>query len=477
MSGIIVRRSNELIDPQANMLVEFLRDMGLPSENIIADLSERNIVGDNLQALVLLVPQAVRKDARYLSKFIIGAGIGLFDYSLNAVWNEVVVNLRKKAMMYGLDIFYDTAVGGSKARDYYTSEDELPALKDSVLLDTCRTLELISDTTYKKLKHILEMRNDVGISHPNNYNINAFELLAYLQNCIENVLTDNPTEAALHVQAFIRNLKTRTEPLDPATSLHFDSRIRELPTHLCGSMMRTIFGIYVALDTNLAVRKNISLIAPSLWASCGDDARYKLGIVLEGYNVNLHKDKHTLGQQFFDTVGGNSFRSPSERVIMIDELITELTDKHNGWDNFHHEAPVAATLYSYMPDQASIFDNLAARLFKAVMICRIGRGVPYCEGVSPNGKKYYEAILALASDKFCSHVMVSLTHFEIKQQLTNDLCRRHCKAALTIVQGSVINGRLQECLTYLIDNVETKPNCVETAEFKRLSASYIAWGK
>jgi hypothetical protein len=49
-----------------------------------------------------------------------------------------------------------------------------------VLLDTCRKLELISDTTYKKLKHILDMRNDIGISHPTNYNINAFELLGYV---------------------------------------------------------------------------------------------------------------------------------------------------------------------------------------------------------------------------------------------------------------------------------------------------------
>src|SRR5665811_1455872 len=94
------------------------------------------------------------------------------------------------------------------------SEEDLAALKDAVLLDTCRKLELISDTTYKKLKHILDMRNDTGISHPNNYSINAHELLGYLQNCIKDVLHDNPTEAALQVQAFIKNLKGQVNPLD-----------------------------------------------------------------------------------------------------------------------------------------------------------------------------------------------------------------------------------------------------------------------
>src|SRR6185437_1677190 len=39
--------------------------------------------------------------------------------------------------------------------------------------------------------------------------------------------------------------------------------------------------------------------------------------------------------------------------------------------------------------------------------CRIGRGVAYCEGVSPRGRDYYDSILALAGDKFAPHVMAS----------------------------------------------------------------------
>lgn len=475
MTGIIVKKSNELTDPQAQMLVDFLRDMGLPAENIIADASQRRIIGDNLQALIQDIPPNVKKDARYLSKFVIGAGFGLFDYSLNAVWNEVVINLRKKAVVYGLDIFFDAAVGGSKAREYYSSEDDLSSLKDSVLLDTCRKLELISDTTYKKLKHILDMRNDTGISHPNTYAINAYELLGYLQNCIQDVLNDNPTEAALQVQAFIKNLKVTTAVLDNSAIQAIEKKITELPTHLCGSLMRTVFGIYVAPETDPAVRKNISRIAPALWRACGDDAKYKLGIVLEGYNVNLFKDKHALGEQFFEVVGGNSFRSPSERVIIVDELITELLDKHNGWDNFHHEPPVAAQLYSYVPEQASIFDNLALRLFKVVLMCRVGRGVAYCEGVSPGGRKYYDAILAAAGDKFAAHVMASLSHFEVKNKLHNGLCRKHAKSALEIVRKNVINARLIECLDYLIANIETGAAYVDNAEFRKLSAGYITW--
>ncbi|GAA0607907.1 hypothetical protein [Paenochrobactrum glaciei] len=475
MTDIVIKRSNELIDPQAQILVDFLKEMGLPFENIIADIGQRKIIGDNIFTLIGDLPAEVKKDARYLSKFVVGAGFGLFDYSLNAVWNEVVINLRKKAVVYGLDIFFDAAVGGSKAREHYSTEDDLPSIKDSVLLDTSRKLELISDTTYKKLKHILDMRNDIGISHPNTYTINAYELLGYLQNCIQDVLNDNPTEAALQVQAFIKNLKTTTVVVDNTAKQSIERKITELPTHLCGSLMRTVFGIYVAVETDPTVRKNISLIAPALWAACADEAKYKLGIVLEGYNVNLFKDKHTLGQQFFDIVGGNAFRSPGERVIIVDELITELLDKHNGWDNFHHEPPIAAQLYSYVPDQNSIFDNLAQRLFKVVLICRIGRGVSYCEGVSPGGRKYYDSILELAGDKFAPHAMASLSHYEIKNQLHTALCRKHAKVALEIVKKNVINERLIECLEYLIANIETSMSCVDSGDFKKLSTGYFSW--
>jgi hypothetical protein len=473
MTDVVPKKTNELIDPQANLLVTFLQNMGLPSDNIIASQDDRRAVGDMLEGLIRDIPNDVKKDARYISKFVIGAGFGLFDYSLNAVWNEVVINLRRKATVYGLDIFFDSAVGGSKAREHYKTEEDLASIKDSVLLDTSRKLELISDTIYKKLKHILDMRNDIGISHPTNYAINAYELLGWLKTCVTEVLNDNPTEAALQVQAFIKNLRETTDPLDKAQVQVIASRFQQLPSHLCGSLLRTIFGLYVANDTHPAVRKNISLIAPALWMTCQDEARYKLGIVLEGYNVNLYKDKHGLGEEFFVIVSGNPFRSPSERVIIVDELITELCDKHNGWDNFYNEPPVAAQLYSYVPDQQSIFDNLAQRLFKTVLMCRIGRGMTYCEGISPGGKQYYDAILSVAGDKYTPHVMAALSDFEVRAKVEKPLCRTHTKAALTIVKTNVINQRLLECLDYLIANIEESPNCASDSNFKKLSAGYI----
>jgi hypothetical protein len=475
MTEIVKLKTTDLVDPQAQRIVEFLGQMGLPSDNIIAPQSERTRIGDNLPAVLDALSPDLKRDARYLSKFVVGAGVGLFDYSLNAIWNEVVLNLRRKAIMYGLDIFYDAAVGGGKNRDLYEDENDLPSLKDSVLLDTSRKLELISDITYKKLKHVLDMRNDIGISHPTNYAINAFELLGWLETCVSGVLEDKPTEAAIQVQAFIKNLKTSTDPIDGHTKSTVEQKLSQLPQYMCGNLLRTVFGIFVSDGTDLAVRKNISVIAPTIWANCDDDSKYKLGMVLEGYKSNLHKDKYKLGEQFFELVNGNAFRSESERALIVDSILTELKDKHDGWDNFSHEASVARVLSSYVGEQTDILDNFAPKLFRTVLDCRIGRGLSYCQGVSPRGKDYYDAILRLAGDKYIPHVMAALSNYDFQAQLGSSIARTQCRQALEEARKNVVNERLLEGIDYLIKNIEADQKSAMSGEFKKITANYIKW--
>jgi hypothetical protein len=474
MNEIAPKLPMQLVDPQAQIIIDFLKNIGLPHENIIATQDQRAIIAQNLPGFIESLPQEVKQDARYLSKFVVGAGIGLFDYALNSIWNEVVLNLHKKAVAYGLDIFFDAAVGG-KAREVYQKEDDLHSLKDAVLLDTCKKLELISETTYKKLKHILDMRNDIGISHPTSYSINAFEILSWLQICIQDVLNDQPTEAALQVQAFIQNLKTYNHPLDSPNLTTISNKIIALSSHHCGNILRTMFGIYVAPDTDPQVRKNISLLAPPVWSSSNDDTKYRLGLTLEGYNTNLYRDKYLLGEQFFNSIGGNAFRSNAERAIIVDSLIDQLLEKHNEWDNFHHEPPVAADISSYINSQQDILNNFASKLIRAILMCRIGRGVSYCNGVSPRGLLYYDRIIGLLGDQFAPEVFYALSHYDIQAKLEREICRQQACLALGVLRSSVVNERLQECIDFLIENLPTTGKIVFDKRFKALTSGYLSW--
>jgi hypothetical protein len=57
---------SQLVDPQAQRIVDFLDAVGLPSANIIAAQSERSIIGENLPAYISSLPAEIKRDARYL---------------------------------------------------------------------------------------------------------------------------------------------------------------------------------------------------------------------------------------------------------------------------------------------------------------------------------------------------------------------------------------------------------------------------
>ena len=57
---------------------------------------------------------------------------------LNYVWNEVIVNLRSKILYFGLDTFYDNAIGAN-ARDLYKSEDDLVGIKPE--FNSCKLIK------------------------------------------------------------------------------------------------------------------------------------------------------------------------------------------------------------------------------------------------------------------------------------------------------------------------------------------------
>lgn len=474
MRNITKFENGELIERQVQKVTEFLDLIGLPSDNIIAEYSEREKIGKNLPQYIYDLPPEIKRDARYLSKFVIGAGFGLFDYSLNAVWNEVVLSLRKKAIAYGIDIFFDKAVGGN-LRASFQKEEDLAGLKDNVLLQTCEKLELITGTTYKKLAHILDMRNDIGISHPTNYTINAYELLGWLQTCIQDVLKDQPSPAAIQVKAFIDNLKNTTTLLDQSTIDKFSAKVKSLATHHCNSIIITIFGIYVSKDTSPVIRKNISLISPNVWPHTSDQEKYKLGIILEGYNTNLHEEKYRKGEEFFTIVSGNSFRTKSERIISLDNLSTQLYDKHYEWDNFYHEVPIIEKIMTFIEKPSDIPEQIAPQLIKNILLCRLGKGMSYQRGISQGGLPHYNRFFELLGEDFLPAFIITLTKSDIQQRLSRRICNEECIKVLALIRKTFVNDKYLESVDYLIKKMPSTEKAIFNTEFKKMTSSFLTW--
>lgn len=474
MGEIIQQDGNNLIHPQVQQIIDFLDSMGLPSDNIIADLSQREIIGKNLPEYIYNLSPELKKDARYLSKFVVGAGFGLFDYALNSVWNEVVLALRQKAISYGIDYFFDNSVGPN-VRASYQKEEDLAGLKDNTLLNTSKKLELISETTYKKLSHILDMRNDIGISHPTNSSINAYELLGWLQNCVEDVIKDQPSPAALQIKGFIDNLKQRTDVIDQSTIDTITSQIKGLHTHHCDNIVRTLFGLYVDPTIDQILRKNISLFSDVVWSCCSSETKYNLGIILEGYNVNLHQTKYKFGEDFFEIVNGNSFRTTNEKIHILNNLLNDLKNTHYEWDNFYHEVPIAEKIASFINKSTDYPIEILNKMVRYVLLCRIGKGTNYRNGVSAGSLDSYNHIFLTLPDANIPIFITELCHYEIHQKLSRNTARMFFIPLLVEMRKNIINDKYKEVFDYLISELPKSEGILRNNHFKKITSSFVDW--
>lgn len=453
----------------------YLDYLGLPTENIIAPLSERKIIETNLPAFIESLPPEVKKEARYLSKFVAGAAIGLFDASLNYVWNEVVINLREKVIVYGLDMFFDAAVGGNR-REFYNTEEDLPGIKDNTLVNTCRKLELISDIVFTKLNHILTMRNDIGASHPNSYSINAYELLGWLQTCVQDILNDKPSASAIQIKSFIENLKRSPDVLDVTTITSMEKPLSELSLQNTDNLLNSIFGMYCTLSTGNIVKKNIALFAPYIWTKSSDDVKYKLGITIDGYKNNLHHDKHALGVEFFNFCDGNRYQSLDSRIISLDGHVDDLLQARYSWDNYYNEPPHMRKIISFLQTEADIPVERVNKIIKTVLICRVGKGIPYNTGVSPSGCPLYDQFFGILGDQNIINTIIAMHSNEVRVTLDNAHCQKHMIKVLTNLKANARSERIQEILDFLIQNGTILHKIHNDKRYRDLTKNHITFG-
>ena len=463
--------ANELV-ADSTMFESYLESLDLPTANVIATTDERKIVGENLPAFLSSIPTDDKAEARYLSKFVGATAIGLFDAALNYIWNEVVLNLRKKAVIYGIDIFFDAAVGG-RNRDLYNDEDDLGGLKDQVLLDTCRKLELISDVVYRKLVHILTMRNEIAASHPNVEQIGGFELMGWLQTCVKDVLQDNMSESAIQIQSIVQNIRSSTDPVDPQNLNHFELGLKNLSTAHIHNLLVTLFGIFIDDRSDQILRRNVASLSVPVWNHSLDVVKVKLAGRIDGYRSNMQTDKIERAREFLTHVDGLRFESLSARIIALAELARKLHDAHVGWDNFYNEPPLIREILSYVKSSTDIPDEVKPQLIEAVLMCRIGNGVNYCGGVSSGGKESYSAFLKLLDDDGISKIIWYLFQPHISSRLYKDNCKTALSEVLAEIRPTILSDRLGEAVDILLNDIENAYKAIKNKEFASLVEPWI----
>lgn len=450
--GVKVSESSELI-PFSNFEL-YLNELGLPHEGVIASESERNMMGMVLPRTIKGLSSETKRDAIYLSKFVASTAIGLYDAALNYLWNEVVVSLRAKVNIYGLDLFFDAAIGGELRETYSTFED-LSSIKDNTLIDTCRKLELISDLLHEKLKHILYMRNNIGASHPTGEDIRTLELLGWLETCVKDVIDDKPSEAALFIQQLVVNLKNEDLILDESRLEQILENLQKQHTRISGNLLVTLFSIFTKRNTSPDVKANILKLAPIVWETSPENKRYEVGFKLDQYSINLEEELLSLGNSFLEKCDGINYKSEGTRSREINELLNRLLDVHHSFDNFHHEVPIIKQIRKYITEETEILTNVEDKLIKTILICRIGNGKWYCQGVSPGGKPVYNELIRLFNSRQVNKLLKFLNEPEIRNMLSINDCIKHTKDLLSIINLDLQDGRSKEAIEFILDKIDS----------------------
>ena len=163
-------------------LFDFISDLNLPIDNILQPIGEREKILGALKRILDLLQNDDKEKAVYLSKFVITSTIGLFDASLNYLWDETVKAMRR--LVASFDLFYYFNVAASISRRYknLSTEDDLLLVNDHNMLEICRRIGLINDVNFERLNHVNYLRNHASAAHPSENDTNGYEIVSCLEN-------------------------------------------------------------------------------------------------------------------------------------------------------------------------------------------------------------------------------------------------------------------------------------------------------
>ena len=475
MSSEIIKSENNLkVSPNYNQFQEYLKNSGLPYEGIIAEDKDRDIVIRSMPDLLEEIPDDKKRNAIYLSRFIAASSIGLYDAALNYVWNEVVINLRKKVINYGLSRFFDNAISENK-RNLYNNENDLISIGDRLLLDTMYKLEWISAVIYKKLINILDMRNMIGASHPNSSNIISYDLLSWFNTCVNDVINETPTEIAIVANNIISSIKNEELELTNEKLMNMENHIRDMSTSLSDSLLVTLFGIFVDEKTSKKVRDNVLKLSKILWTYSSEDTRYNLGSKKGYYNVNLLSKKDSLAEIFLEYCDGLAYLSKSEKSTKLFVLLDDLSNANNAYNNFYNEPSYAKEIMRHIKKSDDISEEIESKAIKTFLNCSIGREVEYCNGVSPGAKKYYDQFFSLLSKEQVIILLKFLKEFTLTLNEYSTIRMDNIKHILLIIKSPSLGDRTNEIIDYLIKSCDNKNlySICEQNDFKDISKGII----
>ncbi|WP_321418437.1 hypothetical protein [uncultured Methanomethylovorans sp.] len=370
------------VDGFSKSLESYLKSLGLPAKNVLVEIKERQIVIANMPFIIESLDPSIMEEAYYISKFIASCGVGLFDAALNYLWNETIVNLRQKIVLFDLDYFFNVL-----NKETYNSEEDLQKIEDWELIKGCLKVGILSDIGFKHLDYIRDMRNFASAAHPNNTELTGLMLANWLQTCINEVLSKEPSSSALQIKKLLPSV--RQETLTESDSRPIISNIERLPQDLANSLLLALFGMYTNEDILPVVRNNIQYLAKATWLKSDTKTKKAIGLRYSNFSANAQVVRKKFARDFLILVEGLAYLTEDQRSIELRECLEALINAHYGHNNFYNEEPHAKIIYNYIRDNYNIPENVRPLYVSSILTCKLGNSY----GPSYSAEPYYDQMI------------------------------------------------------------------------------------
>jgi hypothetical protein len=436
-AGAVARRDLEQFEL---VLLGQLEAMGLPSDAVLVDVRERGRMLANVAETVESLDEAVLERSFYISKMIAAAAVGLFDASLNYLWDETVGELRRRVAGYDLAYFFDIAVSSPDRRKQLSTVEDLARVDDVDLLRAARDIGLISHVGHAQLDHIRFMRNYASAAHPNQVELTGMQLATWLETCIREVITLPLDTVTAETGKLLANLRARRLDDDEvdATAAFFD----QLPDDRADALAAGFFGLYTDPASTPTTKDNVRVLWPELWPFLGDPVRHEFGTKYARFAANADGAQAAAARELLDLVDGQAYLPDPVRAAELDAGLDALLAAHHGFDNFYNEPAPARALNALVGDQGDVPDAVVDKYTRTLVEAFLSNGY----GISHAADPIYRSMIERFSAGHAARALRSFTAAPVAAKLNQRLPQRQWETLLDMLEPKLTSRRDRDLL-------------------------------
>jgi hypothetical protein len=360
-----------------DVVMDLMQLVGLPRELLPAKEKIETV----LQQLPSLLSN-IREDLRdeKLAKMCIAIGVGLFDSAINYVWNQTVIEIRKRLLAFGLDVIKQL-----KNKEY-TVED-IDSLQDSQLLDMAHGLNLIDNEGYYFLSQCRDIRNNFSAAHPATGEIDNYELIAYINRCVKYSLGQTKISIGVDIKQLLATIDSNAFTEEQLK--YWCGKISETHYAQKEAIVAMLFGIYCDPHKQTTTRSN----ALSLSNICKNEFTNQIiSQVIGQYEEYVGKGdegKRKAAEHYFTQLGMLDCLKDSTKHNIISKACKQMLLIHQGLNNFYNEPPFAEYIY-LLSHQSQIPETVKYEFVNTVISCAVGNEY----GVSNGAIIHYNNIIS-----------------------------------------------------------------------------------